>query len=49
MNFENSKTSLFIHLASNISSLLLLNLEDQINLMISDKYVVLSNFSMYCT
>ena len=39
MNFENSKTSYFHRL--------LLNLLDKINLKRSDKYVALSNLSIY--
>ena len=39
MNFENSKTSNFHRL--------LLNLTDKINLKRSDKYVALSNLSIY--
>ena len=41
MNFENSKTS--------DPQMLLLNLSDKINLKRSDKYVALSNLSIYYT
>ena len=41
MNSKNSKTS--------DPHKLLLNLTDKINLKRSDKYVALSNFSIYCT
>ena len=41
MNSKNSKTS--------EPDRLLLNLADKINLKRSDKYVALSNLSMYCT
>ena len=41
MNSENSKTSAAFRL--------LLNLSDKINLKMSNKYVTLSNFSVYYT
>ena len=41
MNSENSKTS--------DPRRVLLNLSDKINLKTSDKYVALSNLSIYCT
>ena len=41
MNYENSKTS--------DSHRLLLNFSDKINLKRSDKYIALSNFSIFCT
>ena len=41
MNYENSKTS--------DSHRLLLNFSDKINLKRSDKYIALSNLSIFCT
>ena len=41
MNSENSKTS--------DPRRVLLNLSDKINLKTSDKYIALSNLSIYCT